>query len=155
MIDVLSQLGGPARVEDPTLVFDNSERYPMLSVVWLPGSGGLLVHNVPAGHTLQTVIGRGFDKLTGKEAFERTCRKCHGEGGRGDADADKFFKKPLPRLNSEYVQAMSDVELKAIISQGKHDMPPVRLDTPGVGHLFPLQSLDELVDYLRTLKNNE
>jgi hypothetical protein len=152
VIDVISQLGGPTRVEDPTLVFDNFERYPVLSEVWIPGSVGLLVHTVPAGHTLETVIGRGFDKLTGEEAFERTCRRCHGERGQGDADADRFFKKVLPRLNSEYVQGKSDAELKAIISQGRHDMPPARLDTPGVGHLFPMKSLDELIAYLRTLK---
>jgi hypothetical protein len=152
VIDVISQLGGPTRVEDPTLVFDNFERYPVLSEVWIPGSVGLLVHTVPVGHTLETVIGRGFDKLSGKEAFERTCRRCHGKGGQGDADADKFFKKTLPRLNSESVQGKSDAELKAIISQGRGDMPPVRLDTPGVGHLFPMKSLDELIVYLRTLK---
>jgi len=137
VIDVLSQLGGPARVEDPTLVFDNFERYPLLSEIWLPGSVGLLVHTVPAGHRLETVIGRGFDKLTGEEAFERTCKRCHGKRGQGDADADKFFKKVLPRLNSEYVQDMSDAELKAIISEGRRDMPAVRLDTVGVGHLSP------------------
>ena len=152
VIDVISQLGGPTRVEDPTLVFDSSERYPLLSEVWIPGSAGLLVHTVPVGHTLETVIGRGFDKLNGKEAFERTCKRCHGERGQGDADADKFFKKILPRLNSEYVQGKSDTELKAIISHGRRDMPPVRLDTPGVGHLFPMKSLDELIAYLRALK---
>lgn len=152
VIDVVSQLGGPTRVEDPTLVFDSSERYPVLSEAWIPGSVGLLVHAVPAGHKLKTLIGRGFDKLTGKEAFERACERCHGKRGQGDADADRFFKKPLPRLNSEYVQGKSDAELEEIISQGRRDMPPARLDTPGVGHLLPMESLEEVIAYLRTLK---
>lgn len=151
VIDAISQLSGPSRVQDPTLVFDSSERYPILSEVWVPGSVGLLLRAVPGGHKLETVIGRGFDELSGKEAFERTCQRCHGQGGRGDADADKFFKRIIPRLTSEYVQGKTDAELKEIISQGKRDMPPVRLDTIGVGHLLPTQSLDALIAYLRSL----
>lgn len=152
VINVISQLGGPSRVQDPTLVFDSSGRYRILSEVWIPGSVGLLMHVVPSGHSLETVIGRGFEKLSGKEAFDRTCKRCHGPEGRGDEAADKFFGKTLPRLNSETVQSKSDAELKEIISQGRRQMPPVRLDTPGVGHLLPLQSLDELIAYLRSLK---
>jgi hypothetical protein len=152
VINVISQLGGPARVQDPTLVFDSSGRYRILSEVWIPGSVGLLVHVVPSGHSLETVIGRGFEKLSGKEAFDRTYKRCHGQEGRGDEAADRFFGENIPRLNSETVQSKSDAELKEIISQGRRQMPPVRLDTPGVGHLLPLESLDELISYLRTLK---
>jgi mono/diheme cytochrome c family protein len=152
--NVISQLGGATIVPDPTLVFDVSEGTRTLSEVWIPGSSGLLLHTIPSNHNHEVVVAlpKEFSKLSGKDAFDRTCKRCHGVGGKGDADADKFFKKQIPRLNSDYVQTKSDDELKTVITQGKSEMPPVRLDRPGMGHLLPPDSVAAVIAYVRTLK---
>jgi hypothetical protein len=150
--NVITQLGGP--IQDAILVFDDSAGVRTLSEVWIPGLAGLLMHSIPEGHKHVVLVGftKGFAKLSGKDAFDRTCSRCHGLNGKGDPDADKFFKMKIPRLNSPSVQAKSDEELKGIIANGLRDMPPVRLDKFGAGHLLPTQSIGEVIKYVRTLK---
>ncbi len=151
---ILSRLGGSSVFNETSLVFDVSDNSRVLSEVWIPGRSGILVHSTPQDHEHQLLVGSapGSPKLTGKDTFERTCKRCHGVNGEGDAAADKFFNKTIPRLSSAYVQSKSDAELKETITHGKSDMPAVRLDKPGVGHLLPTESVDSVIAYVRTLK---
>ena len=126
----------------------------MLSEVWIPGEGGLLVHATPQGHSHEKVILQsGLSAgLSGKAVFERTCAKCHGPNGNGNEAADKFFQTPVPKLNSEYVQTKSDAELKEIITEGRRMMDPVRVGQPKVQHLLPTESVGAVIAYVRTFK---
>jgi len=98
------------------------------------------------------VLSGASPNLSGKAVFERTCAKCHGPNGQGNPAADKFFKTPVPRLDSAYVQSKSDEELKDIISHGKRNMDPVRMGQATVQHLLDPRSVDAVVSYVRTLK---
>ncbi len=121
----------------------------------MPGANGLLLHVIPKNNDRVVLWGSSLSPtraVSGKEAFNLTCAKCHGEGGKGDAGADKFFKTSIPRLNSEGVQAKSDAELRALINQGDQTMPPVEIDEAGYRHRLPAQDVDAVIAYLRSLK---
>jgi len=151
---VISQLIGTTYLEDASLIFDTATGDRVLSEVWIPGMGGFLVHKIEEGAEQQILIPAQteYAHLSGEEIYNRTCKRCHGAAGKGDSSADAFFKKSIPRLDSAYVQTKSNEELRQIITHGKENMPAVRLDKPGVGHLLPTQSVDEVIAYVRTLK---
>ncbi len=154
---VVTRLASNPGLRDATLVFDVADGKRHLSEVWIPGQGGLLVHATPKGHDHETLIavqsglsGEG----SGREVFAKTCARCHGANGDGNEAADRFFQTKLPRLNSEYVQAKSDAELREIITQGRRKMDPVRIGQSTVQHLLPSESIDSVLAYLRSLKAN-
>lgn len=153
---IISQLSGPSELfRDGSLVFDKTNSPSILSEVWIPGTGGLLLHVIPKNHERDFILGSSLSPtrtVSGKEAFNLTCAKCHGEAGKGDAGANKFFKTEIPKLNSEEVQAKSDAELRALIIQGDEKMPPVEIDEVGYRHRLPPQDVDAVIAYLRTLK---
>jgi hypothetical protein len=151
---VITRLGGPSEFRDLSFVFDTGDGGHVLSEVWLPGSEGVLVHATPKGHSHEMVVGAApaSANLTGKAAFDRTCRRCHGPEGKGEAAADSFFKTKVPRLGDAYVQGKSDAELAEIIANGKRSMEPVRIEEAGFRHLLPSESVQSVVAYLRTLK---
>lgn len=154
-VPVITRLAGDSFVREATLVFDNFENRRVLSEVWIPGEGGLLLHATPKGHTHETVIGviSGLSpNLSGKQVFDRTCARCHGPQGNGNAAADKFFQTTVPRLNSAYVQDKSDAELREIITQGRRKMDPVRIGQATVQHLLPSESVAAVLSYVRTFK---
>lgn len=150
---IVTRLGGPSELREFSLVFDKTGDHRVLSEVWLPGTDGILVHSVPRDHEHEILIGSfGGQNLSGKEAFDQTCSRCHGKDGRGDENADRFFKTKIPRLSEAYVQSKSDAELKEIITKGKRAMEAVRIDESGFRHLLPLESVDAVIAYVRTLK---
>jgi len=58
----------------------------------------------------------------------------------------------IPHLNSAQIKSKSDAELKAIISSGTSDMPPVEIEESGFMHRLPAQDVDAVIAYVRTLK---
>ena len=89
---------------------------------------------------------------SGEAAYKLTCAKCHGEKGKGDASADKFFQLKIPRLNSDEVRAKSDAELTELITLGTKVMPPVEIDEAGFRHRLPPQDVQAVIAYVRTFK---
>jgi len=154
-VPIITQLSGFSVFRDAGLVFDTFEGHHVLSEIWIPGEDGVLVSATPKKHTHDMVIAMvagATPNLSGKQVFERTCARCHGPKGQGNLAADKFFKTPVPKLDSAYVQSKSDQELRDIISHGKRMMDPVRLRQATVQHLLDPQSVDAVISYLRTLK---
>jgi len=153
---IISRLSGPnAFLQSGSLVFDNTDGKNILSEVWLPGQEGALVYSIPKGHTRAVLP---FSELSlnghasGKTAFSLTCARCHGENGKGNAAADRYFGTTIPRLDSPQVQSKSDAELSAVISGGTKEMPPVEVEEGGFRHRLPPQDVEAVISYLRTLK---
>lgn len=88
----------------------------------------------------------------GKEVFEKVCSECHGQRGSGNRVVDKFYKLEIPRLNSAKVQSMSDDELKNVIMNGRRKMTPPLVGTPYMQHKVKPELLNDVVAYVRTLK---
>ncbi len=81
------------------------------------------------------------DATAGKAAFDKSCKGCHGPDGTPNAAMAKAMN--LKDLKSPEVQAMSDDDLKKIITEGKGKMKPVA---------SAASSAPDLVAYLRSLK---
>ncbi len=62
----------------------------------------------------------------GKETFRQHCAICHGADASGNGPMAKASKLTIPNLASKDVQALSDAELKKIITEGKGNMKPVK-----------------------------
>jgi len=155
-LQIITELSGFSVFRDTGLVFNTYEGKHVLSEIWIPGENGVLLSITPKEHTHDMVIamisGGTAPNLSGKQIFERTCARCHGPKGQGNPAADKFFKTPVPKLSSAYVQSKSDAELKDIVSHGKGMMDPVRMGQASVQHLLDPASVDAVIEYLRTLK---
>lgn len=152
-LPVLTKIGGASAFRNATLVFDVSGGNRTLSEVWLPEQDGLLVHSTPKDHQHElVVIGAASEGLSGKAAYDQTCRRCHGPDGKGDPDADKFFRMSIPRLSSAYVQSKSDEELKTIVTHGRRNMDAVQIGEPQLKHPLTAGSVDAVIKHVRTLK---
>ena len=77
--------------------------------------------------------------------FEKSCKSCHGPDGAGNAAIAKMFKVEMRDLKSAGVQAMSDHDLKKIITDGKGKMKPVS-SVSGA-------DADNVIAYIRSLKD--
>lgn len=84
------------------------------------------------------------DSQAGKAPYDKACKSCHGVDGTPNPAIAKSLKVEMRDLGSKEVQALSDAELKTIITDGKGKMRPVKtLAGPDV---------DNVVAYMRTLK---
>jgi mono/diheme cytochrome c family protein len=155
-VNILARISGPNEMfKGGYLVFDKADRGLILSEVWISGTDGVLLHSIPKGHERVGVAGTSLDSTrsySGKAAYNLTCARCHGDNGKGNEDADKFFGLKIPRLTSPDVQAKSDEELRELITQGTTMMPPVEIDESGFRHRLPQQDVEAVVAYVRTLK---
>jgi cytochrome c5 len=155
-VSILTWINGPNELfGGGNLVFDKTEKGLTLSEVWLSGTDGALLKPIAKGDNRIVVSASILDanrSYSGKAAYNLTCARCHGENGKGNPEADKFFGLTIPRLNSAAVQSMSDAELRQQITQGSSAMPPVEIDESGFRHRLPPQDVDAVIAYMRTLK---
>lgn len=156
-VNVVAPLHGPNELfRGGYLVFEKTDGGLALSEIWLAGTDGALVHAVSGGHERVVVAsGASLDadrNYSGKAVYMATCAKCHGESGKGEATADKFFDTKIPRLVSAEVQAKSDDDLRKQITVGGGKMAPVEVDEHGFRHRLPAQYVDAVITYVRTLQ---
>jgi cytochrome c553 len=152
---IITRLGDVSAFREASLVFDFYDERRALAEVWIPGEDGLLLHSTPASHRHEVVyalVSGLSPKLSGKDAFDRTCAKCHGPEGKGNPAANNFFQANIPRLDSDYVQSKSDEEMREIITRGRRMMDPVRIGKPSVQHSLQSESVDSIIAYVRGLK---
>jgi mono/diheme cytochrome c family protein len=74
---------------------------------------------------LSATVGSAADAKAGKAVYDKSCRSCHGPDGAGNPAIAKMMKVDMRDLKSPEVQAMSDDEIKKIITDGKGKMRPV------------------------------
>ena len=90
-------------------------------------------------------IALAADAKAGADVFNKSCKTCHGEGGAvPNAAVAKMFGVPIPVLGSAEVQALSDAEIRKVITEGKGKMVAAKSVTGA--------SVDDVIAYLRTLK---
>jgi mono/diheme cytochrome c family protein len=93
---------------------------------------------------LTAAIGSAADAKAGQAVYERSCKACHGPDGTANPAIAKMMKVDMQDLKSTQVQAMSDDDIKKIITGGKGKMQPVRSISGA--------ALDDVVAYVRSLK---
>jgi cytochrome c5 len=84
------------------------------------------------------------DATAGKAIYEKACKACHGATGTANPGMAKAMNVEVKDLGSSDVQAMSDGDLKKIVTDGKGKMRPIS-SVAG-------KSVDDVVAYVRTLK---
>jgi cytochrome c6 len=68
----------------------------------------------------------GGSATKGKELYMSKCNMCHGPDGAGKEAIAKMFRVEMKALGSKEVQALSDADIKKIITDGKGKMKPVK-----------------------------
>jgi mono/diheme cytochrome c family protein len=97
-----------------------------------------------AGVMISATILMGADAAAGKAAYDRACKSCHGADGTPNEKIAAAMKVEMRSLNSKEVQATSDAQLKAVITDGKGKMKPIK-SVSGA-------DADNIVAYIRSLK---
>jgi mono/diheme cytochrome c family protein len=103
----------------------------------------LLIFGLAAAAATATATLQAADAGAGKAAYDKSCKSCHGADGTPNPAIAKMMKVEIRDLKSPDVQAMSDDDLKKIITDGKGKMKPVASASA---------SAADVVAYLRTWK---
>jgi predicted CXXCH cytochrome family protein len=93
---------------------------------------------------LSEAVASAADAKAGQAVYQKSCQSCHGPDGSANPAIAKMFKVDIQDLKSSEVQAMSDDDIKKIITDGKGKMKPVT-SVSGT-------ALDNVVAYVRSLK---
>jgi len=93
---------------------------------------------------LSATVAFAADAKAGQAAYDRSCKSCHGADGTPNPGIVKMMKVDMKDFKSSDVQAMSDDDIKKVITAGKGKMRPVS-SVSGA-------DLDNVVAYIRTLK---
>lgn len=83
------------------------------------------------------------DSAAGKAVYDKSCKSCHGPDGAGNPAVAKMMKVDMKDLKSSDVQAMSDDDLKKVITDGKGKMKPIAAASG---------SAADVIAYVRTWK---
>ena len=84
------------------------------------------------------------DAKAGKAAYDRACQSCHGADGTPKDAIAKMMKVEMKDLKSAEVQAMSDADIKKVITDGKGKMKPIT-SVSGA-------AVDDVAAFVRTFK---
>jgi mono/diheme cytochrome c family protein len=87
---------------------------------------------------------RAADIKNGQAAYDKSCKSCHGADGTPNPAIARMFKVDMKALGSSEAQALSDDQIKKIITDGRGKMRPVKAVTGAM--------LDDVVAYVRSLK---
>ena len=95
-----------------------------------------------AGLSVTAVL--AADAKAGQAVYDKSCKSCHGADGTANPAIAKMMKVDIKDLKSADVQAMSDGDMKKIVTDGKGKMKPVNSVTGA--------ALDDIVAHVRSLK---
>ena len=90
------------------------------------------------------VTATAADAKAGQAVYDKSCKSCHGPDGTPNASVAKMMKVDMEDLKSAEVKAMSDDDVKKIVTEGKGKMKPVKTVSGA--------DLDNVAAYVRSLK---
>ena len=93
---------------------------------------------------LSALAASAADANAGQSVYDRACKSCHGADGTPNPAIAKMMKVEIQDLKSTEVQAMTNDDIKKVITGGKGKMRPIT-SVSGA-------SLDDVAAYIHTLK---
>jgi mono/diheme cytochrome c family protein len=84
---------------------------------------------------------------SGRQAYMRACRQCHGPEGRGDGSLAPTNPSPPDLTDAEWIHGSSDGEIFAIISNGVGGDSEMK----GVRSEMTVTDIWNIVNYLRSI----
>ena len=84
------------------------------------------------------------DAKAGQAVYDKSCKSCHGPDGTPNPGIEKMMKVTMEDMKSPAVQAMSNDDIKKIITGGKGKMKPITSISGA--------DLDNVAAYIHTLK---
>jgi mono/diheme cytochrome c family protein len=94
--------------------------------------------------TVSVLNASAADAKAGEATYARACKSCHGANGSPNPAIAKMMKVEMKDLKSAEVQALSDAELRTIITDGRGKMKPVKTVSAA--------EADNVIAYIRTWK---
>src|SRR5579872_4067766 len=76
--------------------------------------------------TLYATAALAANAKAGQGIYDKSCKSCHGADGTPNAAVATVMKVEMKDLKSSEVQALSDDDMKKIITEGKGKMKPVK-----------------------------
>src|SRR5688572_28670638 len=104
----------------------------------------MMLNRILISLLIATGIATAADAQPGKAVYDKACKSCHGASGPPNPAIAKARKVEMRDLGSKEAQALSDAELKAVITDGKGKMKPVKTVSGA--------DADTVVAYMRTFK---
>ena len=103
-----------------------------------------IILTIVACTCLSAAVASAADAKAGQIAYDKSCKTCHGPDGTANPAIAKMMKVDMKDLKSSEAQALSDDDIKKIITGGKEKMRPITsVSGPAV---------DDVVAYVRSLK---
>jgi mono/diheme cytochrome c family protein len=98
---------------------------------------------ITLGFAAVAATAQAADAKAGQAVYDKSCKSCHGADGTPNAAVAKMMKVEMKDLKSPEIQAMSDDDLKKVITDGKGKMKPIASASGAA---------DNVVAYIRSLK---
>jgi high-affinity iron transporter len=94
-----------------------------------------------------------FEAQRGKDVYDQYCAVCHGTGGAGDGfNSYNLNPKPHSLADSAYVAALSDQDLRSIVSRGGSGMN-LSAEMPSYRGTLSALDIEYVCTYIRYLAN--
>ncbi len=136
-----------AALERALTRYGAADKVPEASRTWLARRYRIPVSGI-LSDLREVACGVGHPDEPISVVFTETCRGCHTMSGAGDREMADVFGVPVERMNllSERTRSRTDAELRAILVNGRHEMPPY-------GAALDDHQLSALIAFLRTLQS--
>ena len=93
---------------------------------------------------LLATAGYAADAKAGQAVYSKSCKSCHGADGTPNAAVAKMMKVEMKDLKSAEIQAMSEGDIKKVVTEGKGKMKPVKTVSGS--------AVDDVAAYVHSMK---
>lgn len=105
-------------------------------------------HRHPEAAKVKNPVAASPDSIAaGKEVYEKNCRNCHGDTGKGDGKmGEQLDPKPSNLTDADWKHGSTDGELFKVISEGA-----AKTGMKAYGHKLTEHQIWDVINYVRSI----